>query len=188
MSARRRKSEPTAAMAAVLGGAVTRERLLGAASKEGHAGSPLIHSLLAQSLPSDVDLARAYREAGGVLRLDASFLAVAPKATRLLEAELLRRERCVPVAILADLCILAVDAPRAARAVAAVRAVLQRDVLPVIADAEAIDVVLAGLQPTTAAVRQGPLPRRDSSVHERFRNLVLEDSVLDALSVPGADG
>ena len=39
-------------MAAILGGAVTRERLLRAATREGRAGLPLIHSLLAQSLPS----------------------------------------------------------------------------------------------------------------------------------------
>jgi hypothetical protein len=170
-------------MAAVLGGAVTRERLLRAASQEGHAGSPLIHSLLAQSLPTTADLARTYREAGGVLRLDRSFLTAAPKAARLLDADLMRRERCVPVEILEDLCILAVDAPRAAQAVAAVRAVLRRDVLPVVADPETLDLVLAGLSPPPMGIRQGPLPRKDSSVHERFRDLVLDDGVLDAMSV-----
>ncbi|MHC4732326.1 MAG: hypothetical protein ACYS6Z_17295, partial [Planctomycetota bacterium] len=90
-------------MAAILGGAVTRERLLRAATREGRAGLPLIRSLLAQSLPTTADLARAYREAGGVLRLDDSFLSVASKAARLLDAELLRRERCVPIEILEEL-------------------------------------------------------------------------------------
>jgi hypothetical protein len=171
---------PSGALAAVLGGAVTRERLQRAAAREGRTDVPLIHSLLAQPLPGVEDLARAYRELGG-LRLDPSFLRMTPRAARLLDPELLRRERCVPVELFDDLCILAVEPTRAASAAEAVRAALARDVLPVVADPGAIDAILAELPPLPRAVRHGPLPRRDSPVHARFRELVLEDQGTDAV-------
>jgi hypothetical protein len=172
---------PAGALAAVLGGAVTRERLQRAAAREGRTDAPLVHSLLAQPLPSVEDLARAYRELGGVLRLDPSFLRMTPRAARLLDPELLRRERCVPVELFDDLVILAVEPTRAASAAEAVRAALVRDVLPVIADADAIDRILAELPPLPRAVRHGALPRRDSPVHARFREVVLEDQGADAV-------
>jgi len=184
MNPLQRNRGPSGAIAAVLGGAVTRERLLQAASGEGRGGSPLVASLLAQSLPSIEDLARAYRE-GGVLRLDSSFLKPAPKAGRLLDVAVLRRERCLPVEILDDLVILAVDPARAASAVETVRRTLERDVLPVLADPEAIDRALARLQAPPLAIRQGALPRRDSPAHARFRDLVVEDATLDALPLEG---
>jgi hypothetical protein len=169
------------ALAAVIGGAVTRERLQRAATREGRTEAALIRTLLAQSLPTVEDLARAYREAGGSLRLDPSFVRLAPRAARLIDPDLLRRERCVPVEILEDLCILAVDASRAATAAEAVRAALSRDVLPVVADAATIDRVLADLPALPRAVRHGALPRRDSPVHARFRELVIDDAGADAL-------
>jgi hypothetical protein len=172
----------------VLGGAVTRERLQHAAVREGRGDAPLVHSLLAQPLPAVEDLARAYRELGGIARLDPSFLRVAPRAARLLDPDLLRRERCVPVELFEDLCVLAVDPARAAPAVEAVRAVLSRDVLPVLADPEAIDRVLAELPTLARAVPHGPLPRRDSPVHARFRELVLEDGGTDALALRAEGG
>jgi len=112
---------PSGALAAVLGGAVTRERLQRVAAREGRGDTPLIHSLLAQSLPSVEDLARAYRDLGGVIRLDSSFLRMAPRSGLLLDPELLRRERCVPIELFPDLCILAVEARSAAHAVETVR-------------------------------------------------------------------
>ena len=181
MSPLRRYRGPTGALAAVLGGAITRERLLRSASREGCSGSSLVRSLLAQSLPSIDDLARAYRESGGALRLDASFLKPAPKTRRLVDAALLRRERCLPVEILDDLVILAVDGARAALAVEAIRRALGREVLPVLADPDAIDHALAGLEAPPGAIRQGPVARRDSTAHARFRDLILDDAALDAL-------
>jgi hypothetical protein len=114
-------------------------------------------------------------------RLDPSFLALSDKAARLLDPVLLRRERCVPIEILDDLCVLAVTGPRAAEAVAAVRAALRRDVLPVLAEPEAIDLVLAGIPVGPRALHLGRIPRRDSAVHARFRELVIEEHALDAL-------
>jgi hypothetical protein len=182
-----RAKGPAGALAAVLGGAVTRERLQHAAAREGRTDAALVRTLLAQALPTAEDLARAYREVGGNLRLDPSFVRLAPRAARLLDPELLRRERCVPVELFDDLCILAVDASRATTAAEAVRAALSRDVLPVIADADVIDHVLAELPTLLPAVRHGPLPRRDSPVHARFRELVIEDMGADALPLsPGA--
>jgi len=172
------------ALAAVLGGAVTRERLQKAASREGRDGTALVQTLLAQALPTAEDLARAYREIGGSLRLDPSFLRMAPRAARLIDPDLLRRERCVPVELFEDLCILAVDASKAATAAEAVKAALLRDVLPVIADPEAIDRVLAELPPLPPAVRHGALPKRDSPVHARFRELVIEDAGAEAMPLP----
>lgn len=172
------------ALAAVLGGAVTREQLQKAATREGRADAALVQTLLAQALPTIEDLARAYREVGGSLRLDPSFLRMTPRAARLLDPELLRRERCVPVELFEDLCILAVDASKAATAAEAVRAALSRDVLPVVADPEVIDQVLAELPPLPQALRHGALPRRDSPVHSRFRELVIEDNGAEALPLP----
>ena len=71
---------PAGALAAVLGGAVTRERLQRAAAREGRTDAALVRTLLAQALPTVEDLARAYREVGGSLRLDPSFLRMAPRA------------------------------------------------------------------------------------------------------------
>ncbi|HEX5136606.1 MAG TPA: hypothetical protein VFY93_06520 [Planctomycetota bacterium] len=172
---------PAGALAAVLGGAVTRERLHRAATREGRTDAALVRTLLAQALPTAEDLARAYGQAGGNLRLDPSFVRLAPRAARLLDPDLLRRERCVPVEIFDDLCILAVDASRATTAAEAVREALSRDVLPVVADAETIDRVLAELPALPGAIRHGALPRRDSPVHARFRELVLDDAGADAL-------
>jgi len=172
---------PTGALAAVLGGAVTRERLQHIAAREGRGDAALVKTLLAQALPTVEDLARAYRQAGGNLRLDPSFVRLTPRAARLLDPELLRRERCVPVELFDDLCVLAVDASRAATAVEAVRAALGRDVLPVVADPDVIDQVLGELPSLLPAIRHGPLPRRDSPVHARFRELVIEDGGVDAL-------
>ncbi len=173
-----------ASLAAVIGGAVTREQLLRSARIEGRGGSPLVRSLLAQSLPAVHDLALAYGAAGTTLRLDGTLLQVSPHATRLIDIDLMRHERCVPVEILDDLCILAVSAGRAARAAAAIREALQRDVLPVVANSDEIDALLANLQPSPSAVPCGPIPRRDSPVHTRFRELVLEDALVNAVSMP----
>jgi hypothetical protein len=175
---------PESALAAVLGGAVTRERLLDAAAREGRGGSPLVRSLAAQSLPGIADLARAYAAAGSALRLDDSFVVLAPKTSRLLDADLLQRERCVPVELFDDLCILAVEEGRAEHAVEAVRAALQRDVLPVMVGAPAIQRALESLVPAPRAVSHGALPRRDAPVHARFRDLILDDARLDAVSLP----
>jgi len=172
---------PTGAMAAVCGGAVTRERLTASSAREGRSASALVQSLLAQSLPAIADLAQAY--GSGLPRLDPSFLRLTPKAVRLLDPALLRRERCVPLEILEDLCILAVTPGRAVQAVEAVRAALGRDVLPVLGESPAIDRVLADLVPAPKAVRQGPLPRNDAPVHARFRDLVLDRIALDAIPV-----
>jgi len=175
---------PVGALAAVLGGAVTRERLQRAAAREGRSGTALVRTLLAQALPTIEDIARAYREVGGSLRLDPSFLRMAPRAARLLDPDLLRRERCVPVELFEDLCILAVDPSKAATAAEAVRAALSRDVLPVVADPDTIDRALAELPPLPPAMRHGALPRRDSPVHARFRELVIDDAGAEALSLP----
>ena len=171
---------PPRVLAAVLGGAVTKERLQEAAARAAKDGSPLVQSLLAQSLPTREELARAYGPSG-LLRLDPSFLRLSPSATRLIEPTLLRQERCVPIEILDDLCVLAVTGPRAAEAVQAVREALGREVLPVLAEPEAIDLVLAALQPSPAALHEGPLPRRDSPVHARFREIVIEGRAFDPL-------
>jgi len=175
----RRPAGPSLPEAAVCGGAVTREMLRESAAREGREGSDVVRSLLAQSLPSRADLGRAYE--AGLPRLDPSLLTLSGKAFRLFDAQLLRRERCVPVEILEDLCILAVVGPRAEAAVEAVRAALRRAVLPVLADAGTIDAILADLEPPPAAVRLGPLPRRDTPVHARFRDLALDRTPFDAL-------
>jgi len=169
------------AVASVAGGAVTRERLLHAARRAGRRGSHLIRSLLAQPLPSMQDLARAYGADGGVLRLDPSFLQISPKATRLLDVRLLRAQRCVPVEILDDVCVLAVESGKAEQAVRAVRAVLHRDVLPVLTDASALQEALNRLGDAPRAVTVGGVRPKDSPVHTRFRELVIEAEPLYAL-------
>jgi len=172
---------PESAVAAVLGGAVTRERLRDAAGREGRGASPLVRSLLAQSLPSILDLARAYAACGGVLRLDASFLAAPARAARLVDPAVLRRERCVPVEMFDDLCVLVVQEGCAERAVRAVREVLLREILPVVASTAAIEAALRALGAPVAGTRRRAVPRKDSPIHARFRDLAIERVALDAL-------
>ena len=115
-----RPSAPTLPEAAVLGGAVTREMLRDAAGREARGGSAVVRSVLAQSLPSRADLGRAYE--AGLPRIDPSLMALCPKAVRLIDPQLLRDERCVPIEIFDDLCIRAVAGGRARGARGAVQA------------------------------------------------------------------
>ena len=174
---------PEGVMASVAGGAVTCERLLQAAQREGRSGLPLIRALLGQPLPSLSDLAQAYRAASGMPRVEAGLLKLSPAAAGLLDPDLLRRERCAPVEILADLCLLAVEAGRAERAVRAVRTALHRDVLPLAVEPADLDRLLDGLGGPPRADPLGPLPRRQSRLVGRFRSLVLEREAVDALPV-----
>jgi hypothetical protein len=185
MKRRRRTPEASeGAIASVAGGAVTCERLVEAAHHEGRGGSPLIRSLLAQSLPSTQDLAKVYGTGGGVPRIDPSFVRVSPKAARLIDSVVLRRHCCLPVEILEDVCVLAVTEARARAAVSAVRSALRRDVLPVIADEHALSTALRNLAAAPPGVRLGVVRSRGSPTQSRFRNLVVGGEVLDALRLP----
>jgi len=169
-------------LAALRGGWVTRERLQSAAARTGRVASPLVRELLAgQAPPSFADLARACADVCPALTLDAGRVALSPKAARLVDMELLRKERCVPIDILDDICVLAVVEGNAERAVRAVRGALHRDVLPVYTDPAAIDRALDVLATPRRAPRRGPLRRRDSAIHSRFREIVVEGEVLDAV-------
>ena len=175
---------PEGALASVAGGAVTRERLLRTAQREGRGGSPIIRRLCSGGIPGAGDLARAYAVRGGAVRIDAGQLTVSPKAARLIDPALCADLRCVPVEILEDLCVLAVEPGSAERAVRTVRAALQRDVVPVMATPTALDRVLVRLEESPCALRLGALRSKDSPVHARFRALVLEGEVRDALKIP----
>jgi len=169
-------------LAALRGGWVTRERLHSAAARSGRIATPLLKELLAgQAPPSFADLAKATVGVCGPLRVDASRVALSPRAARLVDMELLRRERCVPIELLDDVCIVAVVEGGAERAVRAVRESLHRDVLPVYADPAAIDRALDVLATPRRAARRGPLRRRDSAIHARFREIVIEGEVFDAV-------
>jgi len=173
----------------MLGGWVTRERLKAAAARAGRTAAPLVEALLdKQAPPSFADLARHCAPAITALRIDAASVVLAPKAARILDMEMLRRVRGVPVAVLDDLCVLAVVEGRAQTAVRAVKAALHRDVLPVYADASAVDQALDTLVSPRKATRRGPLRSHDSPVHARFRELVLEVEVLDAIPRARAPG
>ena len=170
------------ASAVLLGGMVTHERLQASAARSGRVATPLLRELLEkQTPPSFADLARSCESVCRPLHLESSLVVLSPRATRLLDMELLRRERCVPVEVLDDLCVLAVREGCAERGVRAVRNALARDVIPVIADPEAIDAALDVLTSPRRATRRGPLRRKDSAIHARFRELVLEGEVLDAI-------
>ncbi len=188
MSRRRRTQAPKGALASVAGGAVTSERLARAAQREGRAGSPVVRSLLAQSLPCEADLARVYSAAGGIPRLDASFLTLAPGAVRWLDAQLLRTLRCVPIAIMEDLCVLAVSEHNALEAVRTVRAALKRDILPVLADSQAMQSVLQHMGAPPHAVSGGGVRRKTSPVQAHFQHFVLGGESLDPLPLPRVEG
>ena len=164
------------------GGWVTRERLEASAARSGRGAAPLLSELLKdQSPPSFANLAEACQQALVPLRLDSAHVVLNPRAARLLDRELLRRERCVPVELFDDVCVLAVLEGHAERAVQSVRAALSRDVVPVLADAAAIDRALDTLATPRRAVRRGPLRRKDSPIHARFRELVIEQDVLEPI-------
>jgi hypothetical protein len=180
----RHQRTPEGARACVVGGAVTREQLLDAARRDGRQEAPIVRILTRHTLPATADLARAFAPKGGFPRLDSSLVRISPRAARLLDRGLMRRERCVPLEILDEICVLAVEAGYAESAVRAVRAALQRDVVPVLVRASVLDRVLEGLPAAARALRLGVLRRKDSRVHERFRALVLEGEALDAVPLP----
>jgi hypothetical protein len=177
----RRQRAAEDALASVAGGAVTSDRLLQSARLKGRDAIPLIQSLAGRSLPSAAELARAFVPRCGAACLKPELVQPCRRAAQLIGEELLRRERCVPLELLDDICILAVEAGQAESAVRAVRAAIQRDVVPVIAKASDLDQALEQLPPAPHALSLGPLRRKDSRVHERFRTLVMEREVLDAI-------
>ena len=173
---------PEAANAALHGGWVTRERLESAAARGGRIAAPLLRELLdKQAPPSFADLAHQCAALFVPLRIDDDHVILAPRAARILDMEMLRRVRGVPVVILDDLCLLAVVEGRAESAVRSVQSALQRSVLPLFADPRAVDRALDTLVAPRNAVRRGPLRRHDSPVHARFREIVLEGEVYDAI-------
>lgn len=179
-----------ASLSAVVGGAVTRERLLDAAAREGRDGDPLVRTLAQRYLPSRRDFARAYESRGGLFHLGPARLRVCPRAAYLLDPELLRRLRCVPVEILADLCLLAVEESYALEAVRAVKEALGRDVLPLAAARQAIDAALALLPPRGPAAELAPAGieasgarRPRARIPERFERLVVLAEPLHALRI-----
>jgi hypothetical protein len=164
---------------------VTRDRLRESAARAGKDGAPLVRSLLAQSLPGDAELTELYR---APWRLDGSLLVLSPEGARILDGDLLRDLRCAPLEVLPDLCVLAVLPENAPRATAAVREALRRDVLPVLVEAGTMDALLKDLPEPEPARPAPPLPRREPFVKARFRSLVEEGAVLDALPVAGGAG
>lgn len=183
-----------ASLSAVVGGAVTRERLLAAAAREGRDGDPLVRTLVRRYLPSHRDIARAYESRGGLFHLGPARLRVCPRAADLLDPELLRRLRCVPIEILADLCLLAVEESHALDAVRAVKEALGRDVLPLAAARQAIDAALELLPPRGPAAEpapQGfeatPTRRPRARIPERFERLVVLAEPLHALRTAERD-
>jgi hypothetical protein len=179
----RRQRAAEDALASVAGGAVTSDRLLHAARRKGRDATPLIQALSERSLPSAAELARAFVPRGGMTRLKPELVRPCRRAGQLIGEELLRRERCVPLELLDDICILAVQPGHAESAARAVRTAIQRDVVPVIAKASDLDRALEQLPPAPHALSLGPLRRKDSRVHERFRTLVLEREALDAIAL-----
>ncbi len=180
MKAAQRPPRQEGSYAAVAGGAVTRDRLRDAAAREGRDGSPLVRALLARSLPATSELARSYESHGGIGQLGPSPLKPCPAALRMLDPELLRRHHCLPLELFEELCILAVVLPMATEAVTAVRRVLGRDIVPVVAPRPSLDRALAALGPLPRAVA-APLPRTGIRLHDRFRSLAMDGDVMDAL-------
>jgi hypothetical protein len=179
-----------ASLSAVVGGAVTRERLLDAAAREGRDGDPLVRTLIQRYLPSRRDFARAYETRGGLFHLGPARLRTSPRAASLLDSDLLRRYRCVPVEILADLCLLAVEEAHALEAVRAVKEALGRDVLPLAAARSAIDEALALLPSRTLEAERappGPEPasarRPRARIAYRFERLAVLGEPLHALRI-----
>jgi len=182
---RRRPPDSPIAAAAAAGGAVTRDRLRAAAARESMDGAPIVRSLLAQSLPSDADLVDLYR---APFRLDPSLLDVPPEASRLLDPDALRTLRCAPLALFADLVVLAVAEPGALKSVEYVRSALRRDVLPVAVPPDRVEALLLALPDPPDARRAPEFPRRAPHVKTRFRRLAEERDPLDAIPVPRGSG
>ncbi len=178
---RRRRDAPEAALAAVLGGAVTREQLRDAAVREGCAGMPLVRTLLKRYLPPRAELARVYSYRNFPARLEARVLEPAPQAGALLDPDLLARLGCVPLVILHDLCVLAVAPGRETTAVASIYATLRRGVIPVLADEAVIAAAIRSIPDAPDAAPHFMRPRRSSPTWERFENNVLRAVELEAI-------
>ncbi len=183
---RRRRYAPEGALAAVLGGAVTREQLSAAAAREGCAGMPLVRTLLRRYLPPQAELANVYSYRNFPARLEARVLRPAPQAGALLDPDLLARLCCVPLVILHDVCVLAVAPGREAEAVASIHAALRRGVIPVLADPVVIEGAIRGIPDAPDAAPHFLRPRRSSPTWERFENNVLRAVELEAIPLDKA--
>ena len=183
MTRKRRSGGLDGALAAVAGGAVTGERLLERARREGRDLSPLVRKLVDKGVPSADQIARCFVQKGSPPRVDRSLLVVSPMASRFLDPERMRRLRCVPLEFLDDICIVAVEAGHAAKAVATLRTALRRDIVPVLASPGDIDAALRTLPASMRALRHLPPRRADSPLHERFRSLVFEGEELYGIPI-----
>ncbi|MFQ5844930.1 MAG: hypothetical protein ACE5JG_08080 [Planctomycetota bacterium] len=179
--ARRRCEASSGAVASVLGGAVSREQLAAAAAREGQDGSRLVRTLIRRYLPSRAELARVYACRNAPPRVGSRGLEPAPQTNRLLDCNLLRQARCVPLLLLDEVCVLAVESGREAEAVAAVHAALRRSVVPVLADGPAIEDAIRRV-PAPAAAEPRPLHARGPSpTWGRFEAQVIRGAVLPGI-------
>ncbi|MCZ6788154.1 MAG: hypothetical protein O7E54_13415 [Planctomycetota bacterium] len=183
MTRKRHSGGLDGALAAVAGGAVTGERLLEQARREGRDRSPLVRRLVDKGVPSAGQIARCFVQNGSPSRVDRSLLVVSPKASRFLDPERMRSLRCLPLEFLDDICIVAVEAGHAHKAVATLRTVLRRDIVPVLASPGDLDAALRTLPASMRAHPHLPPRRTDSPLHERFRSLVLEGDELHGLPI-----
>jgi len=162
-------------LAAVAGGAVTRDRLQ--AVSNGTPGGPpaLVRSLIAQGLPRAEDLARVFSAWGSALRLEPRFLRPDRAALQRLGLDWMEQERCLPVLLLDGVAIVAVVAGSMESAAARVRERLDCDVIPVPVAShdllEAIDSARRGLQAKT--------------IFRRFREIACERQAQVSLAVSG---
>jgi hypothetical protein len=154
-------------LAAVAGGAVTRDRLQ-EASERG-ASHPLVRSLIAQGLPRAEDLARVFSAWGSALRLESRFLRPDRFAMQRVGLDWMEETRCLPVLLLDGVAIAAVVAGSMESAAAHARERLGCDVIPVPVAAhelsEAIESARRGLQART--------------VFRRFREIAVEQRVQE---------
>jgi hypothetical protein len=154
-------------LAAVAGGAVTRDRLQ-AASNDG-ASHALVRSLIAQGLPRAEDLARVFSAWGSALRLEPRFLRPDRVALQRVGLEWMDEQRCLPVLLLDGVAVVAVVSGTMETAATCARERLGCDVIPVPVAAhelsEAIDSARRSLRART--------------VFRRFREIAIERRVQE---------
>ena len=164
-------------LAAVAGGAVTRDRLEAAATAGGATASGLVQSLLAQALPRVEDLARVFSAWGSALRLDRHDLVPAPEALDQLGVDWMRRNDCIPVELLDGIAVLAVVPGSMEAAVREACRALSRAVVPVPVAGDILERALCAL--AHGADRR--------AVFFRFRELAIEARALEPIPLGGAE-
>ena len=147
-------------------GHVTQEQLDFASEQEAKTGTPTWRVLLEHGLVGQRDLLRARAAQIGMDFVDVAATAPSPEALALVPEELARRQLVLPIAVHADVLLLAMADPRNQVAVEEVERITGRRVAPAAAyGQDLVDAIPRAYGPPPGSGSEVPAPTAPSSVH-----------------------